>query len=115
MTSSIGGTIRRYRAAFFVCAMSLVLAACGFNDIPTYEEQAKARWSDVLNQYQRRSDLIPNLIETVKGYARQESSVLEAVTAARASATGIAGTQYISLRVAGQAPPGGTASGFTPG
>lgn len=80
---------RRCRKPLYVCMMTLVVTACGFNDIPTYEEQAKARWSDVLNQYQRRTDLIPNLIETVKGYARQESSVLEAVTAARALATAI--------------------------
>ena len=69
--------------------MSLLLSGCGYNNIPTYEEQAKAKWSDVLNQYQRRSDLIPNLVETVKGYAQQEKSVLEAVTAARAQATSI--------------------------
>jgi len=69
--------------------LALVLSGCGFNSIPTYEEAAKAKWSDVLNQYQRRSDLIPNLVETVKGYAKQESSVLEAVTAARAQATSV--------------------------
>ncbi len=49
----------------------LALGGCGINGIPTAEEQAKAKWSDVLNQYQRRSDLIPNLVETVKGYAQQ--------------------------------------------
>ncbi len=69
--------------------LALLLSGCGFNSIPTYEEAAKAKWSDVLNQYQRRSDLIPNLVETVKGFAKQESSVLEAVTAARAQATSI--------------------------
>jgi len=89
MTSLILQIAHRCRMPLYVCMMALVVSACGFNDIPTYEEQAKARWSDVLNQYQRRTDLIPNLIETVKGYARQESSVLEAVTAARASATAI--------------------------
>jgi LemA protein len=69
--------------------LALFLSGCGVNNIPTYEEQAKAKWSDVQNQYQRRADLIPNLVETVRGYARQEREVLEAVTAARARATSI--------------------------
>src|SRR5262249_23440019 len=64
-----------------------LLAGCGINNIPSYEETAKARWSQVLNEYQRRADLIPNLVETVKGYAAQERQVLEAVTNARARAT----------------------------
>ncbi|MCT7376524.1 LemA family protein [Chelativorans salis] len=63
------------------------LSACGFNTIPTREEQAKAAWSEVLNQYQRRADLIPNLVETVKGYASHEREVLESVVEARAKAT----------------------------
>ena len=79
----------RLRLAFLLPLLCLLLSGCGYNNIPTYEEQAKAKWSDVLNQYQRRSDLIPNLVETVKGYAKQESSVLEAVTAARATATSV--------------------------
>jgi len=70
-----------------VAALAGLLSACGINTIPTYEEQAKAAWSEVLNQYQRRADLIPNLIETVKGYATQERTVLEEVTEARARAT----------------------------
>jgi len=65
----------------------LMLAGCGINNIPSYEEAAKARWSDVLNQYQRRADLIPNLVETVKGYAAQEKDVLTSVVEARAKAT----------------------------
>ncbi len=65
----------------------LTLAGCGINNIPSYEEAAKARWSDVLNQYQRRADLIPNLVETVKGYAAQEKDVLTSVVEARAKAT----------------------------
>ena len=65
----------------------LVLAACGVNTIPTKEEAAKAQWAEVQNQYQRRSDLIPNLVATVKGYAAQEKSTLVEVTEARASAT----------------------------
>ena len=63
------------------------LSACGFNTIPTAEEKAKAAWSEVLNQYQRRADLIPNLVETVKGFAAQEREVLESVVEARARAT----------------------------
>jgi LemA protein len=68
-------------------AIGLVLSGCGYNTIPTLEEQAKARWSDVQNQYQRRADLIPNLVATVQGYARQEKDVLTAVVEARAKAT----------------------------
>lgn len=68
----------------FAAAM---LAGCGINTIPTVQEQAKAAWSQVLNQYQRRADLIPNLVETVKGFAEQESKVLTEVVEARAKAT----------------------------
>lgn len=64
-----------------------LLAGCGFNTIPTNEEKAHAAWSEVLNQYQRRSDLIPNLVETVKGYAQHEQAVLTGVVEARAKAT----------------------------
>jgi LemA protein len=64
-----------------------LLSGCGINTIPTQEEQAKAAWSEVLNQYQRRADLIPNLVETVKGYAAQEKDVLTSVVEARAKAT----------------------------
>jgi LemA protein len=63
------------------------LSGCGINSIPTAEEEAKARWADVQNQYQRRADLIPNLVSTVKGYAAQEKDVLTQVTEARARAT----------------------------
>ena len=80
---------RRARTVLLVPLLALLLSGCGVNDIPNYEEQAKAKWSEVLNQYQRRNDLIPNLVETVKGFAQQERTVLEAVTAARASATSI--------------------------
>src|SRR5690349_9078686 len=69
--------------------LALFLSGCGVNTIPTLEEQAKARWSDVQNQYQRRADLIPNLVETVKGYARQEQETLTRVIEARAKATSI--------------------------
>ena len=64
----------------------LALAACGINTIPTQEEKAQAQWAEVQNQYQRRSDLIPNLVATVKGYAAQESTVLIGVSQARAGA-----------------------------
>jgi LemA protein len=69
--------------------LALGLSGCGINNVPTLEEQAKAAWSDVQNQYQRRADLIPNLVETVKGYAKQEREVLEGVVQARAKATQI--------------------------
>ena len=72
-------------AALLVVAFTV--SGCGYNTIPTLEEQAKARWGDVQNQYQRRADLIPNLVETVKGYASQEKSVLTSVIEARAKAT----------------------------
>lgn len=72
-----------------VCVLiaSAMLAGCGINAIPTLQERAKAGWSEVLSQYQRRADLIPNLVETVKGYASQESKVLTEVIEARAKAT----------------------------
>src|ERR1700744_2460674 len=70
-----------------VLGLSLVLAGCGVNSIPTKDETVKARWGDVQAAYQRRSDLIPNLVSTVQGYAIQEKSVLTEVTQARAQAT----------------------------
>ncbi|MGA2817370.1 MAG: LemA family protein [Xanthobacteraceae bacterium] len=77
----------RIGMALALVGIGLTLSACGYNTIPTLEEQAKARWSDVQNQYQRRADLIPNLVATVQGYAAQEKSVLTAVVEARAKAT----------------------------
>ncbi|GLK54829.1 LemA protein [Methylopila capsulata] len=70
-----------------VLALAVTLVGCGVNNVPTLEEKAKASWSEVQNQYQRRADLIPNLVETVKGFARQEQEVLTAVVEARAKAT----------------------------
>jgi LemA protein len=67
--------------------LPVALAGCGINTIPTKDEQVKAAWGDVQNQYQRRSDLVPNLVATVQGYAQQEKSVLVQVTQARAQAT----------------------------
>jgi LemA protein len=68
---------------------ALTLSACGINSIPTAEETVKARWADVQNEYQRRADLVPNLVATVKGIAAQEKSVLIGVTEARAKASSI--------------------------
>src|SRR6202162_3043904 len=82
--------LKYFRALTRVVTFVLVLgglAGCDVNKIPTLDEQVKAAWSEVLNQYQRRADLIPNLVETVKGYAHQEQQVLTQVTEARAKAT----------------------------
>ena len=80
---------RRMTRFFAVLAVAMPLAACGVNNVPTLEEAAKAKWADVQNQYQRRADLIPNLVETVKGYAKQEQETLTAVVEARAKATSV--------------------------
>ena len=77
------------RAALAAGLVSLGLAGCGVNNVPTLQEQAKASWGEVQNQYQRRADLIPNLVETVKGYAAQEREVLIQVTEARAKASSV--------------------------
>src|SRR6195952_5576663 len=79
----------RPAAILAIVLLGLGLSGCGYNTIPTLEEQAKAKWSDVQNQYQRRADLIPNLVATVQGYAKQEKDVLTAVVEARAKATQI--------------------------
>ena len=68
---------------------ALGLAGCGINDVPTKDEAVKAAWAEVQNQYQRRADLVPNLVETVKGYAKQEQTVFTEVTQARAAATSV--------------------------
>ncbi len=70
-----------------IVALSASVAGCGINSVPTAEENAKARWADVQNQYQRRADLIPNLVSTVKAAGAQEKDILTEVTNARASAT----------------------------
>ena len=78
----------RYAARIaLIVAIPATLAGCGINTIPTQDEATKAAWAEVQNQYQRRADLVPNLVATVKGYAAQEKSVLVEVTQARASAT----------------------------
>ena len=84
----LAGRLSRVSSRALVIAVTgILLAGCGINTIPTLQERAKAAWSEVLNQYQRRADLIPNLVETVKGYASQESKVLTEVVEARAKAT----------------------------
>src|ERR1700728_2264510 len=83
MTTSIS----RVRGVAVAVLLGLSVSACGYNTIPTDEEQAKAKWSDVQNNYQRRADLIPNLGATVQGYAKQEKDVLTSVVEARAKAT----------------------------
>ena len=75
------------RGVLAATLLGLTVAGCGYNTIPTYEEQAKAKWADVQNNYQRRADLIPNLVATVQGFAKQEREVLTAVVEARAKAT----------------------------
>ncbi len=76
----------RFISAFMLIA---VLSGCGYNKIQTTDESVKAQWSEVLNQYQRRADLVPNLVNTVKGYASQEERVLTEVTNARARVGGV--------------------------
>ena len=83
----------RHRLLAIFAPVLLLLTACGVNSIPTAEEEAKARWADVSVELQRRNDLIGNLVETVRGFARQESDVLREVTQARASASQISVTQ----------------------
>ena len=85
MMTSMAGLSRLLIAGL----LGLTVASCGYNTIPTYEEQAKAKLADVQNNYQRRADLIPNLVATVQGYAKQEREVLTAVVEARAKATQI--------------------------
>ncbi|MDX7950869.1 LemA family protein [Lichenihabitans sp. Uapishka_5] len=77
------------RGLTLAATLGLSVAGCGYNNIPTKEESAKAAWAEVQNQYQRRADLIPNLVNTVQGYAKQEKDVLVAVTEARAKATSV--------------------------
>ena len=79
----------RLRAFSVLALLGVSVSGCGYNTIPTLEEQAKAKWADVQNQYQRRADLIPNLVATVQGYAKQEKDVLTAVVEARAKATSV--------------------------
>jgi LemA protein len=79
----------RIRSLIALALIALTLSGCGYNVIPTKQEAAKARWAEVQNQYQRRADLVPNLVATVQGFAKQEKDVLTQVTEARARATSI--------------------------
>ena len=79
----------RYLMTGLLATLSLALSGCGYNTIQTQDEAVKAGWSEVVSQYQRRADLIPNLVNTVKGYAAQEQAVLIGVTEARARATSV--------------------------
>ena len=79
--------LARTAALLAALLLAATLAGCGVNNIPTYEQTAKAKWSEVLSQYKRRADLIPNLVETVKGFADQEKNVLTSVIEARAKAS----------------------------
>jgi LemA protein len=82
-------SVTRLRGAILLLMAILTLSGCGYNDLQGLDEDTKATWSEVINQYQRRADLIPNLVNTVKGYAAHEKDTLENVVQARAKATSI--------------------------
>src|SRR5690348_5898204 len=84
--------MRKLLALLAATLVAAVLSGCGYNDLQRQDEQIKSAWSEVLNQYQRRADLVPNLVNTVKGYAAQEERVLTEVTNARASVGSIRAT-----------------------
>lgn len=90
---TLGGSpvtfLARIRSLVVLAVVALSLSGCGYNVIPTKQEAANAAWAQVQNQYQRRADLVPNLVATVQGYAKQEKEVLTQVTEARAKATSI--------------------------
>ena len=89
VVTSIVAMARKVVFLLSIVLLTTALSGCGINNIPTYEENAKAKWSQVLNQYQRRTDLIPNLVKTVKGFAAHEKDVLTSVVNARAKATSL--------------------------
>jgi LemA protein len=89
MLSSASSLLIRPLTLLASIVAALTVAGCGINNIPTFEQSAKAAWSEVQSQYKRRSDLIPNLVETVKGFADQEKTVLTEVTEARKQVTNI--------------------------
>jgi LemA protein len=82
----------KFRLIAVITLVATLLAGCGYNQIQTNDEQVNAAWSEVLNQYKRRADLIPNLVSVVQGYASHEKAVLTQVTEARASVAGIKAT-----------------------
>jgi LemA protein len=87
LEADVAHFMNRFRSFAALLLIPIALAGCGINAIPAKQEAAKASWADVQSQYQRRADLVPNLVATVQGYAAQEKSVLVQVTQARASAT----------------------------
>jgi len=87
--TSLYTPLRSVRQLTALLMLAFLLTGCGINNIPTYDEKVKATWSQVENQYQRRADLVPNLVETVKGFAKQEKETLTAVIEARSKATSI--------------------------
>lgn len=88
-SGSIWSFIRKTVALTIAAGLAVGLAGCGINNIPTFEQQAKANWSNVLNEYKRRADLVPNLVATVEGFAEQERKVLTDVIEARSKATSV--------------------------
>jgi LemA protein len=89
---NLGGTMKRIRVLFAALAAAAVLSGCGYNEIQSRDEAVKASWAEVLSQYQRRADLIPNIVNTVKGEANFEQETLTRVVEARARATSIQAT-----------------------
>lgn len=87
--TSLYTPLRSVRQLTVLLMLAFLLSGCGINNIPTYDENVKAAWAQVENQYQRRADLVPNLVETVKGFAKQEKETLTAVIEARSKATSI--------------------------
>jgi LemA protein len=87
-----GVSMLRINRALLLCCLSLLLSGCGYNALTSGDEQIKASWAEVLNQYQRRADLIPNLVKTVEGFAKQERDVLVQVTEARSKVSSIQAT-----------------------
>lgn len=85
----IRSSLRKLASSAIALILALTITGCGYNTIQSTDEQVTAAWSDVVNQYKRRADLIPNLVNTVKGYAAHESEVLTKVTEARAKATSL--------------------------
>ena len=81
--------MKLFRTILLVCAMIPLLSSCNYNSLVEQKQNVEQQWAEVQNQYQRRADLIPNLVNTVKGYATHESSTLENVTKARAAATSV--------------------------
>jgi LemA protein len=84
--------MRKFLAFTAAAIAAAILSGCGYNDLQRQDEQVKSAWSEVINQYQRRADLVPNLVATVRGYAAQEERVLTEVTRARASVGSIQAT-----------------------